>query len=162
MNKLIDSIIGVVNVCCILALICTLFLWFRGHTQTADDKVACDTIVYHDTIFVDRPVARDSIITKMKYVHLPVQYIHTTDTIHDTTIVEIPITQKRYETEDYRAYVSGYNPSLDSLYIYRHNSVIEKPTKSKRWSVGISAGYGITPKGFQPYIGASLNYRLWK
>lgn len=82
----------------------------------------------------------------------------------DSIDVLVPITQKVYEDSTYRAYVSGYNAKLDSFCIYRRTEYITSKiivkSKPKRFSIGVQAGYGITPKGFQPYIGIGVTYNL--
>lgn len=87
-----------------------------------------------------------------------------TSVMPDTVAVEMPITQREYEGEDYRAWVSGYEPRLDSLYVYprRETVTIRKPSdRAKRWGVGVFAGYGITPEGLKPCVGVSVHYTLW-
>ena len=76
----------------------------------------------------------------------------------DSINVQIPITQKVYEDSTYKAYISGYNASLDSFYIYPQTKIVTIKEKPKRWNIGISAGYGITPKGIQPYLGIGIQY----
>lgn len=83
----------------------------------------------------------------------------------DSVEVEIPITQKEYSDSNYRAWVSGYKPRLDSIEIYSRREMvtitrtaIQKP---KRWGIGISAGYGFGKNGWGPYIGVGINYNLW-
>lgn len=36
--------------------------------------------------------------------------------------------------------------------------VIPPTVKLKPWSIGLTGGYGATPKGFQPFIGAGITY----
>lgn len=84
----------------------------------------------------------------------------------DSVDVEIPITQKVYEGDNYRAFVSGYNASLDSLLFFAPKEImtITNRPKQKRWSVGIQVGYGMTLKGtpqFAPYIGVGVQYNLF-
>lgn len=76
--------------------------------------------------------------------------------------VVIPITQKVYKDSDYTAYVSGYKPSLDSIYVRHKVTTITIKQKARRWNVGVSAGYGMTPKGFQPYVGIGVTFNLIK
>lgn len=78
--------------------------------------------------------------------------------IPDSADVVIPITQKVYEDSTYKAFVSGYKASLDSFYIYPQTKIITIREKPKRWHIGITIGYGITPKGFQPYLGLGCTY----
>ncbi|MDE6133948.1 MAG: hypothetical protein K2F79_00025, partial [Muribaculaceae bacterium] len=73
-----------------------------------------------------------------------------------------------YETADYRAVVSGFSPSLDSLTIYPRSSVAvagfsfngQNEKRRSRWSIGLQAGYGFTPRGPQPYLGVGVTFRI--
>lgn len=76
--------------------------------------------------------------------------------------VVIPITQKVYKDSDYTAYVSGYHSSLDSISVMHKVTTITIKQKARRWNVGVSAGYGMTPKGFQPYVGIGVTFNLLK
>lgn len=87
-----------------------------------------------------------------------VNFPTNTDDFPDSINVKIPITQKVYEDSTYKAFVSGYKASLDSFYIYPQTKIITIREKPKRWHIGITAGYGITPKGFQPYLGLGCTY----
>ena len=83
----------------------------------------------------------------------------------DSVSVEIPITQKVYETDRYRAIVSGYKPSLDDIYIYQPTQIVQVKSKPKRWGVGIQFGYGVTLKQtpqFSPYVGVGVSYNLFQ
>ena len=82
----------------------------------------------------------------------------------DSVTVQIPITQRVYETDRYRAVVSGYQPSLDDLLIYQPSQVVRIKDKPKRWGIGVQVGYGMTVKGtpqFTPYIGVGVSYNLF-
>lgn len=123
----------------------------------------CDTLIVHDTII--KPEIKDSMIVRYTQVILPVAgpEIHTTDTLRDSVMVEIPITQKIYQDSVYTAYVSGYDATLDSLYI-RHKIIKETITireKAHRWGVGIQGGVGTDLRGITPYFGIGISYRLW-
>lgn len=83
----------------------------------------------------------------------------------DSVSVEIPITQKVYETDRYRAVVSGYKPSLDDIYLYQPTQIVQVKSKPKRWGVGIQVGYGVTLKQtpqFSPYVGVGVSYNLFQ
>ena len=79
----------------------------------------------------------------------------------------IPVTQNVYRDSSYIAWVSGYRPSLDSIRVFSRTRYVTKiiteksePPESKRLNFGLQAGYGITPKGIQPYIGIGLGFRF--
>ena len=82
----------------------------------------------------------------------------------DSAAVAIPITQKRYEGDDYRAYVSGYEPNLDSIFVFPKTTVIHeriyKPPN--KWHIGITGGfgYGFKSKQAEPYIGIGITYSI--
>lgn len=94
-----------------------------------------------------------------------------TDTLmlHDTVLVHLPIEQRQYSDPRYTAWVSGYRPQLDSIQIYQTTEYItkeiKKATKSKRWGIGLQAGYGVSLHNGQvftaPYIGVGLSYSIF-
>ena len=148
----------------IVAFICGLWLCLlitRCTNKAASEQPLRDTIV--DTIKVVKPIAVDSVVTRYKVVN--VERVKDTtivnevsEVVFDTIRVRLPIESKHYTAESYDAWVSGYEPSLDSIKVY-NREVIVKPKKS-RWSVGVQGGVGMTPKGVQPYIGVGIGYRL--
>ena len=79
----------------------------------------------------------------------------------DSADVIVPITQKKYGDSTYTAYVSGYNASLDSIYTYSQTKIVTIKEKPKRWHLSVSAGYGITPKGFQPCLMVGVSYTIF-
>ena len=81
----------------------------------------------------------------------------------DSAEVELPITERTYLDEEYKAVVEGYNPILKSIEVYPRTAYItttETIKERKRWgvSIGIQGGYGITPKGYQPYAGVGVSF----
>ena len=148
----------------IVAFICGLWLCLlitRCTNKAATEPTLRDTIV--DTITVVKPIAVDSVVTRYKWVN--VERVKDTtivnevsEVVFDTIRVRLPIESKHYSTTNYDAWVSGYEPCLDSIKVY-NREVIVKPKKS-RWSVGVQGGVGLTPKGLQPYIGVGVGYRL--
>lgn len=125
-----------------------------------------------DTVTVCQPVAKDSTVVRYLTVRVPKK-----DTaagrlaVADT--VRLPIEQKRYTDDStYTAYVSGYRPRLDSITVCprRETVVISKTetatpkaagAKKGRLTFGLQGGYGLTPKGLQPYIGIGAGWRLF-
>lgn len=145
---------------------------YTGNMGTISDTTRVTTI---DTIPYYKPVPKDSLVIRYKTILVPKydENVHR-DTLSvdtpapstDSVKVEIPITQKVYEDSTYKAWVSGYCPALDSLYVYPRREVItitNKP-KPKRRGIGIHAGYGVTleqsPR-LTPYIGIGISYNLF-
>lgn len=81
----------------------------------------------------------------------------------------IPISSKVYKTDDYRAVVSGWRPSLDSIEVYgKTRTITEHRTETRvvnrrPWLALIAGGgAGYTPeKKIVPYAGVTLGVVLW-
>ncbi|MDE6346430.1 MAG: hypothetical protein K2L55_07165 [Muribaculaceae bacterium] len=122
------------------------------------------TETIYDTIPYLLPMPRDSVVVRYETHRLPVTEA-LCDTIAgvDSVEVAVPITRKEYEDSTYHAWISGYHVSLDSICTYsRHDyTTVKQPTaKPRRWHLGVSAGYGCGPQGFQPYIGLGITYSI--
>lgn len=153
------------NLIYILGLIFGAFLVSLLWRRCADN-----TEVVTDTIFkvvkVDRPIVRESTIVKYEVVRLPIanDTICVSDTIKDSIFVQVPIEQKVYSDSNYTAWVSGYRPRLDSISITHQevsfHKLVNNSKGSKRLFIGIQVGYGITPRGMQPYLGIGVSYRF--
>lgn len=99
---------------------------------------------------------------KVVYLHRAVHdttFVHDTTAVHDSVLVEVPITEKRYEAENYRATVRGFQPELVDIWVRETSTTIRVPYR-KRWSftVGPQVGIGYTPAGVQPYAGAGVTF----
>ena len=123
-----------------------------------------------DTIPYYTPTPRDSVVVRYITERLPNAERDTISgdvnigTKTDSTEVVIPIEQREYEDSTYHAWVSGYRVRLDSIRTYTQRDVVtirenikEKP---KRWHIGLQAGYGVGPRGVQPYIGIGVTYSI--
>lgn len=102
--------------------------------------------------------------TALSIIYVP-KYI---EKVSDSTSFDsayIPITQKEYRDSNYTAWVSGYEPRLDSIYVMSRTTTITKTARRfRRWNIGISGGYGygILSKRFEPYIGLGVTVNLLK
>lgn len=139
-----------------------------------------DTITVYDTILYIEPVPAATRKTGYKEITIPTTYVDrrsenqsdiradtseldSTDVnsdAPDSLTLQLPITQNVYEGEDYKAYVSGVYPSLDSVFVYPRREIVTIKKPPKRWHIGPTIGYGYTSNGFQPYIGVSLTYSI--
>lgn len=140
----------------------------------ARDGTRADTVrvTYTDTVRYAAPVARESVVVRYVAVRLPVardtagEHLADVGKKVDSVSVQLPIEQKRYEDSTYTAYVSGYAPRIDSIFVYPRREVVTVRTvrtewKNKRWGVGVQAGYGLTSKGAQPFVGIGVSYYLF-
>ena len=144
----------------IIALFTGLLLLSLPHYcgKAEQSVVERDTIT--DTIKVVRPVVRDSVVLRYDRLVLPIvrdSVMVRDSVVIDSVQVQLPITQKCYRDSVYTAWISGYQPKLDSIHIYRPTITINT-TKQPKFTYGIQAGYGITPKGLQPYLGVGIGY----
>jgi hypothetical protein len=145
--------------------------------------------VVHDTIIVAAPapvtvVTTGQMITKLpvakkkdiqevisgdKGDELPVCH-HEREALaeHDSIDVVVPIETKVYQDSLYRAVISGYRVSLDSMEVYRNTVHVEQFRdagksfyRQKRWSVSVQVGYGTDFRGIRPYVGVGVSYSLF-
>ena len=84
----------------------------------------------------------------------------------DSARVIVPITQKTYETDEYKAWVSGYEPELDSINIYRRTETVTNTLyldkNRRRWGVMTGIGAGISHKGtVTPMVGVMIGYKFF-
>lgn len=149
--------------------------WWLAERRAAiqgETSVRVDTITRADTIIARAPAAHGSTLVRYITVRVPVTCTDTATggqaaASEDTAEVAMPITQLRYTDDStYTAWVSGYQPRLDSIQTYRRTAAITREITRQaprsRWGLGVQAGYGLTPHGFQPYIGLGINYRIGK
>lgn len=162
------KIILIVLLSVLYCLIAYFHLANRSLQYTEPGQVVSDTtrIVITDTIKFFKVVPRDSTVVRYITERLPVAdtTAHLTNEVSnpatDSIEVVIPITSKQYHADDYDAWVSGYKPSLDSIFVYpkRETITVTSTKRTKRWGIGIHAGYGLTPQGTKPYIGVGIHY----
>jgi hypothetical protein len=121
-----------------------------------------DTVVVerwlHDTVSV--PI--ETVIVKHEIAYLPVHdttEVRDTTAIRDSVMVEVPIMERSYASEYYRATIRGYNPELVDIWVKQKETTITVPYR-KRWgfTVGPQVGIGYTPHGWQPYAGAGITF----
>lgn len=155
----VTAVVGIV----IGALLAVLLV----RNNKADSETEVSTEVKYDTIPYYTPVPVDSYVTRYEVVKLPAvrdtirdSLLYKDTLVYDSVNVVVPITQKIYKDSTYTAYVSGFRPKLDSIKIYQKTTTItEKPS---RWGVGLVGGYGYGTKGFTPFLGVGLYYRIFE
>lgn len=132
--------------------------WFARPSMETDIEARVDT-VFSTSIIVKRDTVKH-------YLPSPMICWKNGDTIHIGDTV-LPIEHKIYVDSNYTAYVSGYRPNLDSIYVCPETRTVINDihhmvrTKPRRWSLGITAGYGFSKDGLSPGIVFGVNYRIW-
>lgn len=142
----------------------------RDKAMTSSEKTI-ETVYDTIQVFINTPIPKDSIIIRYETVKVPVYdtiRTHHADTLFSDSIsVILPITQKVYKDSTYEAWVSGYNPTLDSIRVFSPVTTITNTVtnttvkyKTKHWGLGIQTGIGFTPSKIEPYIGIGVSYNI--
>lgn len=154
---------GIIYTLVVIAIAIAAFAggWLYRGTKTPPPGATpggADTLIIRDTI---RPKAEVIIRRKVDSIPYPVPFA-----VHDT--IYLPREQIVASGEDFTAWISGFQPQLDSIEIYPPTMIITEPVEVpviKRWSVGVHAGLGIaaTNTGIQPcpYVGVGVSYSLF-
>ena len=160
MRQEIKDTIVIVLAALLLGVACFFTGQYRGKRKAREEiKPQIDTIILRDTISLEKPIYISSRVVDTMLV--PV-----TDTlmVHDTLMVQIPREEKVYQDSLYRAVVSGFRPSLDSISIYQQTKIINKTIvlpQYRRWGLGVQIGVGMGDQlQLTPYIGVGLSYNL--
>lgn len=138
--------------------------------QAQAETAVPDTLRIRDTVFKDRPVPIDTIVTDTILISVtdPV-IVRERDTVQVMVPVMVPVPRetKLYGDSTYRAQVSGYRPSLDWIEVYPQTTVVTRTISvdsRKRWGIGVQAGYGAYVSGGQvrltPYVGIGISYNI--
>lgn len=145
---------------------------YEIYKDIKNTKIKTDTVITekHDTI----------LLTDLK-PYTVIKYKTVTDTLRTTDSVkvpvEVPLSLQKYEGDTlstngtkvhYRANVTGYRASLDSLMIdvMHKDSIIYKEVtkyrKKRGFRIAPYAGYGFNPidRKFSPSIGIALTYQF--
>lgn len=146
----------------VLALAGSYLLGRRSVKPEIVEIQRTDTVVVRDTVRETVLVPKIRYLTRVDTVLLKVPG----DTVEVPVLV--PISRNVYEGEDYRAVVSGFRVSIDTIDTFRKTQTLtntfvqrgEVPGEPKRWGIGVSAGYALTPQGVKPYIGLGVQYYL--
>lgn len=150
------------QVVAVLMVVSGVLLWSDLHRRdtrpTTVVKTVRDTIILRDTITAYKPVPFNVYVVDTMWVPVTV---NKTDTI----LVDLPRTAKVYQNSTYRAVVSGFRPSLDTISVYQRTKVVTVTNNVRipppRWSWGVQAGVGLNTGGtVTPYLGVGIQYRL--
>lgn len=144
--------------------------------------VEADTVIVRDTMRMPVPEATNNGVKRRDTVWIKIKPVDTTktendtksnpDPIKDTTgvrlepngAITIPIEEKEYKTEDYRAVVQGWRPSLVSMEVYPKTTTITNTVtrlQRPRWGLTVGVGGGYDGSRIVPHIGATVGYVLW-
>ena len=162
-NKVIAILALIIFVGCMVGS----FLMGRATMSVGENKL--DTVVLREFVRDIMPMATVSSHTRTELALLPRVMgpinislpIVDTITVIDSVLVEVPISRTEYSTDNYHIIAEGYRTKLLQVDVFPETKIItEQVTKRKSWgmSLGVQAGYGITPVGSQPYVGVGISF----
>lgn len=150
---------------CLLVL---LIMWARVQSLKKEVErlrnAPADTVLvtHIDTILAEKPVPVYKYISRTEFVEIKADSVRI-DTVKE--LVFLPREYMVYKDSTYRAVVSGVDPRLDSIEIYRKTQVqtitktISVPDR-KRWGLGVQVGAGFNGKEVQPYLGVGVQFNI--
>lgn len=136
----------------------------KGHFQAKLATLTPEVIqvVKRDTLRLN-PVLREV----HKVTHDTIKIVMN-DTIVRRDTIYLEREQRVYEDEEYKAFVSGFQPSLDSIYVYPKTIYETKVSTRKEWrrfTYGVQAGVGLvmpftSSPSFGGYVGIGIGYNF--
>ena len=153
-----------------MAVLCVsiaINVWQCSHKPEEYVVIKRDT-VWRDSIIREPAPAETIDIGRTVYLRIPYHVPSGRDTIHDSIEVPIPIYQKRYDDSLYTAWVSGFEPNLDSIDLRLPTitetvtNTVVKPSPLITFGVQIGGGYGVFNRQPDVYIGVGGQINLWR
>ena len=149
----------------ILLIACCIVSFLGGYDYASKHcynvSTVTDTIVKRDTIISVPDTVYREVALGEKTVKV---VIHDTLCKIDTVEVALPFVQREYRDSNYNAWVSGYEPALDSIKVFpRTMTVKERVTvkeRSRRWGVFGGVGIGMSDR-ITPCVGVGIGYRIF-
>lgn len=154
----------------------TLDLWYIpdcGQTVKEVVTVRIDTLASVSPIAAEeKPIVVKKVVPKKQIaiedrpstIEVPGESNISTIEIDSSGTLHVPVVQRVYREEGkYTAYVSGHDPKLDSLKVYRP-TITKTVTKYKapRWSITVGPGaYYDGNKVVPTYIGVTAGFVIW-
>ena len=137
----------------------------KGHFQAKLATLTSEVIrvVKTDTLRINSPILREI----HKVTHDTIKIVMN-DTIVRRDTVYLEREQRVYEDEDYKAFVSGFQPRLDSIYVYPKTIYETKVSTRKEWrrfTYGMQVGVGVvmpfnSSPSFGGYLGFGIGYNF--
>ena len=154
-NKLIIILLSVLAAALVVTNLYTVGMYTEAKNNVREIH-STDTITKIDTIRDTIPVARYTRLVRYDTITL------VPDTVKDTISVLIPIESKYYATDKYRAWVSGYKPSLDSIDVFQKTMYIPLVIKQKpKFGLSVGPYAGVDLGGFSFGVAVSAGYLIW-
>ena len=137
----------------------------KGHFQAKLEDLTPEVIqvIKRDTLRLNTPVLREI----HKVTHDTIKIVMN-DTIVRRDTIYLEREQRVYEDEEYKAFVSGFQPRLDSIYVYPKTIYETKVSTRKEWrqfTYGVQVGVGVvmpfnSSPSFGGYLGFGIGYNF--
>lgn len=148
----------------ILLIACCIISFLGGYDYASKHcyivRTVTDTIIERETISAIPDTVYRTVALGEKTVKA---VIHDTLCKTDTVTVSLPFVQKQYKDSSYSAWISGYEPSLDSIRVFPTTTIIRESKvvrqKDRRWGVFGGVGIGVSDR-ITPCVGVGIGYRI--
>ena len=139
----------------------------KGHFQAKLATLTPEVIqvVKRDTLLLNSPILREI----HKVTHDTIKIVMN-DTIVRRDTIYLEREQRVYEDEEYKAFVSGFQPRLDSIYVYPKTIYETRFATQNEWrriTFGLQVGVGgVIPlfsssdPSLGAYIGVGIGFRF--
>ena len=151
----------------------------RCHRNDQGDPLTprVDTLLIRDTNSFTEPKTEPSAQVVTREIPIPVYLADSTkidsllnecarlERIGDSLQLVLLRVQRHYHDSTFDAWVSGVDPTLDSIKTYQTTRVITREipviqVKKTRWGIGIQGGVTIGKDGLSPYLGFGGQYNI--
>lgn len=148
----------------ILLIACCIISFLGGYDYASKHcynvRTVTDTIIERETITAIPDTVYRTVALGEKTVKV---VVHDTLCKTDTVTISLPFVQKQYKDSSYSAWISGYEPSLDSIRVFPKTTIIRESKvvrqKDRRWGVFGGVGIGVSDR-ITPCIGVGIGYRI--
>lgn len=148
----------------ILLIACCIISFLGGYDYASKHcynvSTVTDTIVKRDTITAIPDTVYRTIALGEKTVKV---VVHDTLCKTDTVTISLPFVQKQYKDSSYSAWISGYEPSLDSIRVFPKTTIIRESKvvrqKDRRWGVFGGIGIGVSDR-ITPCVVVGIGCRI--
>lgn len=152
----------------IIAILCLIIGFVIGLSiNKTEIKTVTETKIIKDTIETEIPIPIPVPLEMPKTEFIEVETNIITTKNDSISIIPIPIEQKIYKTDLYKATIEGYKPKLIDIDIYQNKEVqyvttTETKYKTPKLQLGVGAGVSYLPNvpqgtnKFQPSINIAI------
>ena len=151
----------------LLAVSVVVNVWLATRETATETTIERDTVWRDSMIYLPQPA--ETVNTgRTVYIRIPMPGDTIRDTLRDSIDVPIPIIQKRYDDSLYSAWVSGFEPNLDSINLRLPTitetitNTIVKPAPLITFGIQAGAGWGVLNQKPDIYIGVGGQVNLFR